>query len=156
MSLEEIYQEVILDHFKHPRCRGSIATPSAAFTLFNPLCGDEIELQITLDGEVVTDVGFNGHGCAISQAAASMLSDLCKGKLIREVSQLLASYTEMMKGQGCDDQTKSLGDMVALEGVKRFPARIKCAMLACEAMHKCLDKAVKNSCPECNCHKVVA
>jgi nitrogen fixation protein NifU and related proteins len=155
MQLDEIYQEVILDHFKNPRCKGDLPRATATYSMYNPLCGDEIKLHVLLNDSMIQEVRFEGHGCAISQAAASMLSELCMGKSLEDIENILDEFRRMMKGEkelkACSEliipgdeaaasENEKLGDMVALAGVKRFPARIKCAMLAYEAMHKCLDK----------------
>lgn len=144
MVLEDLYQDVILDHFKHPRCRGKLTSPSASFSLFNPLCGDQVEINLKVDGNTVRELVFSGHGCAVSQAAASMLTERCSGRSCEEAKAILKEYKGMMTGEP-STQSKSeqseglLGDTVALEGVRRFPARIRCALLACEAIEKCLE-----------------
>ena len=138
MDLEDLYQEVILDHYKHPRCQGCFSHPDASCALFNPLCGDQIDLCVNLQGKTVCDVGFCGHGCSISQASASMMSDLCKGKSLEEIEKLAGLFKALMRGEKASDQAQELGDAVALEGVRRFSARIKCAMLAWEALEKCI------------------
>lgn len=138
MVLEDLYQDVILDHFKHPRHRGKIESPSACYSLLNPLCGDQIEMSLKLDGDSVKQVAFSGHGCAISQAAASMLSECCEGKTKAEALEVLGKYKKMMSGEGSFENEPALGDTIALAGVRNFPARIRCALLACEALEKCL------------------
>lgn len=136
--MEDLYQDVILDHFKHPRHRGKIEAPSACYSLLNPLCGDQIEMMLELDGGSVKRVAFSGHGCAISQAAASMLSECCEGKSKAEALEILGKYKKMMSGELAFENETSLGDTIALAGVRNFPARIRCALLACEALEKCL------------------
>lgn len=153
MSLEELYQEVILDHYKNPRGKSAVACPHAACSLFNPLCGDQVDVSLSVGADLceqcsekdhcplrVADVGFIGHGCSISQAAASMMSDLCRGKSIEEVRELCDLFRQFMRGEKGADEVTALGDAVALEGVRKFSARVKCAMLAWEAMEKCLDQ----------------
>ncbi len=142
-DVDELYQEVILDHFKHPRCRGCLKQCSSNFTLVNPLCGDQITLEIQLEEDKVKDIGFSGHGCSISQAAASMMTELCKGKTTTEVRKHLTDYKDMMRGTRSADDLVVLGDVVALQGVRKFSARVKCAMLAWEALEKCLDADTK-------------
>ena len=145
MSLEDLYQEVILDHFRHPRCQGCLIGAPYSSTLYNPLCGDQIALALKLKDGKVSEIGFTGNGCSISQAAASMMSELCKGKTPDEIRKLSSDFRAMMLGEKTGDQLPDLGDASALEGVKKFSARIKCAMLAWEAVEKCLDQAVGES-----------
>jgi nitrogen fixation protein NifU and related proteins len=140
MSLDELYQEVILDHYRNPRCRGSVETPSARCSLFNPLCGDQIEVTLTVQEGRISEIAFTGHGCSISQAAASMVSDLCKGKTVDGTMGLSTLFRQMMRGEKEGVQLSELGDAVALEGVRKFSARVKCAMLAWEAIEKCLEE----------------
>ncbi len=138
MELDQLYQEVILDHHKHPRCKGCLNCPDANCSLRNPLCGDQIEVAMNVKDHSVSEIRFTGHGCAISQASASMMSDLCRGKSIEEVSQLVAHFRAMMRGEKSAEELEVLGDAIALEGVKNFSARVKCAMLAWEALEKCI------------------
>ncbi len=140
MSLDELYQEVILDHFKRPRCKGCLQQSSCNFTLYNPLCGDQVDLSLRTSGDRVEDIAHDGHGCSISQASASMMSHLCKGKSVQEAQDLCATFRALMRGEKSEDEAASLGDAVALAGVRKFSARVKCAMLAWEALEKCLEK----------------
>jgi len=139
MKLEEIYQEVILDHHKHPRCYGCVACPDASCALRNPLCGDQIALSVNIQEGKVSDIRFSGQGCAISQASASMMSDLCRGKSLETAAKLAAYFRAMMRGEKNAVDLSELGDAVALEGVRNFSARVRCAMLAWEALEKCLQ-----------------
>lgn len=139
MSLDDLYQEVILDHYKHPRCKGCLNSPTSSCALYNPLCGDQIDLSIILDGDVIKEVGFSGHGCSISQSAASMMSEVCKGKTIKEAENYCALFREMMRGAKEAEDLPELGDAISLQGVRKFSARVKCAMLAWEAMEKCIS-----------------
>jgi nitrogen fixation NifU-like protein len=142
MSLDELYQELLLDHFKHPRCRGSVASPDAESALRNPLCGDEIKLTLSLKDGVISEIAFTGHGCSISQASASMMTDLLKGKSVKEANTALASFKSLMQGTDLEDLEK-LGDAAALAGVRKFSARIRCALLAWEALENCMVQAGK-------------
>lgn len=143
MSLDELYQELLLDHFKHPRCQGCLADPSSHSHVFNPLCGDQIALTIKSDGRNLNDLAFTGHGCSISQASASMMAELCKGKTLQEARTLLDAFRSLMRGE--EPQNKELlGDVLALEGVRKFSARIKCALLGWEALERCLEEADPN------------
>lgn len=143
MKLDELYQEVILDHFKRPRCQGKVDKPSAISVIFNPLCGDQVDLSVRVEGGTVQEIAFGGHGCSISQASASMMSDLCRGKSADEIRRMGDVFRRMMRGEITPEQAQSeLGDAVALEGVRKFSARVKCAMLAWEAIEKCLDQVL--------------
>ncbi|MBN8549534.1 MAG: SUF system NifU family Fe-S cluster assembly protein [Deltaproteobacteria bacterium] len=142
MSLDELYQELLLDHFKHPRCQGVLINPSAKSALRNPLCGDEVQLALTVKDGKISEIAFAGHGCSISQASASMMSDFLKGKSVAEAQTALASFRSLMKGEEGVD-TDSLGDAAALAGVRKFSARIRCALLAWEALDACLAQSDK-------------
>ncbi|MCO6432463.1 MAG: SUF system NifU family Fe-S cluster assembly protein [Deltaproteobacteria bacterium] len=147
MSLDELYQDVILDHYKKPRCHGSILNPDCRSSLHNPLCGDTIDLMVSIQDGKVNDIAFSGHGCSISQAGASMMTELCKGKSVQEVKDLCKVFRSMMRGEKSSQEIQVLGDAVALEGVRRFSARIKCALLAWDALEKCMEQAEDLSCP---------
>ena len=130
MQLDSLYQEVILDHYKRPQHKGLTATYDAQVHHVNPSCGDEITLNVTLDGDKVAAITWDGVGCSISQASVSILSDLLLGKSISEAEHILNNFTELMQSKGTmvgDDEI--LEDAVAMAGVSKFPARIKCALL---------------------------
>ena len=130
MQLDSLYQEVILDHYKRPQHKGLAATYDAQVHHVNPSCGDEVTLNITLDGDKVAAITWDGVGCSISQASVSILSDLLLGKSISEAELILNNFTELMQSKGTmagDDAI--LEDAVAMAGVSKFPARIKCALL---------------------------
>ena len=130
MQLDSLYQEVILDHYKRPQHKGLAATYDAQVHHVNPSCGDEITLNVTLDGDKVAAITWNGVGCSISQASVSILSDLLQGKSISKAELILTNFTELMQSKGTmvgDDSI--LEDAVAMAGVSKFPARIKCALL---------------------------
>ena len=130
MELDSLYQEVILDHYKRPQHKGLAATYDAQVHHVNPSCGDEITLNVTLDGETVAAITWDGVGCSISQASVSILSDLLLGKSVSEADLVLTNFTELMQSKGTmvgDDAI--LEDAVAMAGVSKFPARIKCALL---------------------------
>jgi len=130
MQLDSLYQEVILDHYKRPQHKGLAATYDAQVHHVNPSCGDEITLNVTLDGDKVAAISWDGVGCSISQASVSILSDLLLGKTISEAEHILNNFTELMQSKGTmvgDDEI--LEDAVAMAGVSKFPARIKCALL---------------------------
>jgi len=130
MQLDSLYQEVILDHYKRPQHKGLATTYDAQVHHVNPSCGDEITLNVTLDGEKVAAITWDGVGCSISQASVSILSDLLLGKSVAEADLVLNNFTELMQSKGTmvgDDSI--LDDAVAMAGVSKFPARIKCALL---------------------------
>jgi nitrogen fixation NifU-like protein len=130
MQLDSLYQEVILDHYKRPQHKGLAATYDAQVHHVNPSCGDEITLNVTLTDNKVASITWDGVGCSISQASVSILSDLLLGKSIAEADLVLNNFTELMQSKGTmvgDDAI--LEDAVAMAGVSKFPARIKCALL---------------------------
>lgn len=141
MSLDELYQEVLLDHFRNPRCHGCVAHPSGEATLVNPLCGDQIVLTLKVVNETIEDLAFGGHGCSISQASASMMAEACKGRQVLEARNLGEKFRAMMRGEKEADDLPELGDVAALQGVRKFSARVKCALLAWEALDKCLEQS---------------
>jgi len=130
MQLDSLYQEVILDHYKRPQHKGLAATYDAQVHHVNPSCGDEITLNVSLEGDKVAAITWDGVGCSISQASVSILSDLLLGKSISDAELILNNFTELMQSKGTmvgDDEI--LEDAVAMAGVSKFPARIKCALL---------------------------
>ena len=130
MQLDSLYQEVILDHYKRPQHKGLAPDYDAQVHHVNPSCGDEISLNVKLEGDRVSAITWDGVGCSISQASVSILSDLLLGKTISEADSVVANFTELMQSKGTmagDDDV--LEDAVALAGVSKFPARIKCALL---------------------------
>ena len=146
MESDDLYQDLLMDHFRTPRCRGCLDHPDADLTMKNPLCGDTIRLTLTLAKELDSDplisgLAFTGHGCSISQASASIMADLCKGKSTTEVKKLSQLFRKMMSEKVSDEEMKILGDAVALEGVRKFSARIRCALLAWEILDKSVHEA---------------
>jgi nitrogen fixation NifU-like protein len=137
-QISALYQEMILDHYRRPRNKGAIENATHTILMKNPLCGDEIEVQIRYDGDSIADIGFSGRGCSISQASASMMTQMIKGKSIAEIDELRTQFRNMVMGADADEN--SLGSLRALSGVARFPARVKCALLAWNA----LEEAQKN------------
>jgi nitrogen fixation protein NifU and related proteins len=144
-ELEELYQEVILDHSRRPRNFGEL--PDAAVRVHgdNPSCGDEIHLAVKFgtDNEV-TDLKFTGHGCAISQASASMLTGKVKGKIRADAMALLRAFRGLVTAE-TDESPGSLGDLRLLAGVRKFPQRVKCALLPCRAIEQALEQAESES-----------
>lgn len=130
MSVEAMYQEIILDHYKAKHHSGLREPYQAQVTHVNPTCGDEVMLRVALDGDRVTDVSYEGVGCSISQASTSVMTDLVIGRTVEESLALLDEFTEMMHSQGrAEPDEDRLEDAVAFVGVSQFPARVKCAML---------------------------
>lgn len=138
MSLEELYREVILDHYRSPRNRGTLEDPTVVVELSNPLCGDEITLALRVEEGVVQAVRFGGRGCSISQSSASMMTEAVEGKRLGEALDLIKRFKGMMRGEVRPDEA-DLGDLEALQGVAKFPVRIKCAVLAWEALRQALE-----------------
>ena len=139
-KLSALYQELILDHYRRPRNKGALVAPTARANLRNPLCGDEVDVQISMHDGHVADVRFSGHGCSISQASASMMTELVKGRTPDEVLALGERFAAMIRGDAEAARDPELGQARALSGVSRFPTRVKCALIAWEA----LARAVKN------------
>src|SRR5262249_26737293 len=155
-GLEALYREIILDHYRAPRNRGELPVPPAhKVEGYNPLCGDEVILYLDVDDGVVADVRTGGQGCSISQASTSMMSAAIKGKPVGEARQLIDAFKALMsihesklEGDGSGDGETSapvagvqLGDLEALQGVVKFPVRIKCATLAWNTLQQGLDEA---------------
>ncbi len=165
-GLEDLYREIILDHYRSPRNRGELETPPATRVEgFNPLCGDEIVLYVATDGETIDDIRIGGQGCSISQSSASMMSAAVKGKTLAEVRELTKAFKAMMsiheqeldgEGQGVEQsgdsgldpdevanapEDVSLGDLEALRGVVKFPVRIKCATLSWNTLAQGIQEA---------------
>jgi nitrogen fixation NifU-like protein len=140
-QISALYQEMILDHYRRPRNKGEIENPDETIVMKNPLCGDEITIQLRYDGDKVEDVGFVGRGCSISQASASMMTQLVKGKSSEEIESLRSRFREMVMGTETAADDNSLGSLRALGGVARFPARVKCALLAWNALEEGMKRA---------------
>lgn len=133
MQLDDLYRQVIMDHYQHPRNQGELPD-SLNIDLRNPSCGDEITLKLLIRDGKVQDVRFRGSGCSISMASASMMTEAIKGQPVEEALQLNLLFRDMITGHDVD--TDKLGDLEALQGVSKFPARIKCATLAWQALEK--------------------
>ena len=160
MGLEDLYREIILDHYRSPRNRGELASPPALRVEgYNPLCGDEIVVYLMVEGDTVSDLKIGGQGCSISQSSASMMSAAVKGRTVTEARAVIRAFKGMMSiherrldadgepvapgtavpGDGAGDEVK-LGDLEALQGVVKFPVRIKCATLAWNTLQQGLDE----------------
>jgi len=134
--LKALYQELILQHYRKPRNKGSLDSPDVDVAMNNPVCGDEITLQLGVVDGRIDAARFHGQGCAISQASASMMTHLLEGKTLEEAAALTARFTEMMHGNEEAAKDRALGDLRALAGVSKFPVRIKCALLAWNALQE--------------------
>lgn len=137
-----LYQEMILDHYRRPRNKGTLEKPDASVEMKNPLCGDEITLQVAFDGDSICDLKFSGRGCSISQASASMMTQLVKGKSPDEIDAIRKDFRDLMLGNAAADESQ-LGSLRALSGVARFPARVKCALLAWNAVERALAERAR-------------
>ncbi len=138
--LAAVYQELLLDHYRRPRNRGTLAHPDAAVRKRNPFCGDDIELQLAFAGDQVREARFVGQGCAISQASASMMAQLLEGKDLDDVAHLVRRFTAMLHGDADAARDSALGDLRALAGVAKLPQRVPCALLAWGALAEALTK----------------
>jgi nitrogen fixation NifU-like protein len=142
-GLDDLYREIILDHYRSPRNRGELPPPASHAIGHNPLCGDEIEVYLDVHDGIVTDIRVGGQGCSISQSSASMMSQAVKGKPIDDVRALVHRFRSMMSIEEATDADADvkLGDLEALQGVVKFPVRIKCAVLAWNTLTDALDAA---------------
>lgn len=142
MQLESMYQEIILDHYKHPEGKGLAQPFDVEVHHVNPTCGDEITLRVQLDGDVVSTISHDGQGCSISQASASVMHGLLSGHSIQEDLKIFDSFLELMQGKGqVIPDEDVLGDAVAFQGVAKYPARVKCALLAWMAWKDAVTQA---------------
>ena len=144
-GLEDLYREIILDHYRTPRNRGELDPPAVSAEGHNPLCGDEIRIYLEVRDGVVADVKFSGSGCSISQSSASMMTSAVKGKDVAHVRAVVRKFKSMMtveeESDGPADESLSLGDLEALQGVVKFPVRIKCATLGWNTLLDALNAA---------------
>ncbi|MDR6226070.1 Fe-S cluster assembly sulfur transfer protein SufU [Desmospora profundinema] len=136
MSLDDLYRRVIMDHYQKPRNRGTIEDGAVTVDLNNPTCGDRISLQMRVENGTIEEAKFLGEGCSISMASASMMTEAVKGLKVEEALRFVTLFSEMMQGEEVDTDQFPLEDIEALQGVAKFPARIKCATLAWKALEK--------------------
>jgi nitrogen fixation protein NifU and related proteins len=129
MEIEQLYQDIILDHYKKPRGRGLREPYEAEVRHVNPTCGDEVDLRVHLTDGTVADISYEGMGCSISQASASVLHELMVGRTVEDALSRVDSFTEMVGGRGEPDES-TLEDGIAFAGVSKYPARVKCALLS--------------------------
>ncbi|MFN8171614.1 MAG: SUF system NifU family Fe-S cluster assembly protein [Candidatus Nanopelagicales bacterium] len=142
MQLESLYQDIILDHYKHPRGRGAIAHAAGESHQVNPTCGDEVTVQVALDADGGLVIGYEGQGCSISQASASVMAELLAGGSPEQADTARAAFMDLMRSKGAGEPDEEvLGDAVAFVGVSKYPARIKCALLPWVALQDAEAKA---------------
>jgi nitrogen fixation NifU-like protein len=140
IELDDLYQEIILDHFKHPRHSARLSDEEVLVDEENPTCGDQIRLTARVEDGVLRDIRYEAHGCAISVASSSMMSETLIGKPVEEARRWIRDFTGIMTAR--QPAAGDLGELVALEGVKRYPLRIKCATMSWHALNHALDKLV--------------
>jgi nitrogen fixation protein NifU and related proteins len=154
-GLEDLYREIILDHYRSPRNRGELEPPAIMAEGFNPLCGDEIKVFLMVEDDKVSDIRISGQGCSISQSSASMMSQAVKGKTVNEARAVIRAFKAMMTPPAPEHEAEldadpdhdhhepqvKLGDLEALSGVQKFPVRIKCATLAWNTLTQAMDDA---------------
>ena len=139
-ALRELYQEVILDHNKNPRNFHRMIQPDRKVDGYNPLCGDHYTIFLKMDGDTIADISFEGGGCAISKASASVMSSIVKGKTKKEAEELFQQFHKLVTGEiDPGNDIGSLGKLAAFSGVSEFPARVKCASLAWHTLHAALQ-----------------
>lgn len=138
-ELNDLYQEILLEHNSKPRNYRKIQNPTITAQGYNPLCGDQVNLYIKLDGEVVEDIAFQGHGCAISRASASMMTQAATGRTTEEIMSMFAAFHEMVTNPESQPDTNALADLEILSGVTRYPSRIKCATLPWHTLNSALQ-----------------
>jgi nitrogen fixation NifU-like protein len=136
--LDDLYKEVILDHYKSPRNKRELPDATASLQKNNPLCGDEVMIHARLEDGKVAEVTFEGQGCSISQASASMLTESVAGKTVEDAAGLTRDFRGMMEGS-VDPDEDAFGDLIALKGVVKYPVRIKCAVLAWDVLQDVLE-----------------
>ncbi len=137
--LDDLYRELILDHYRHPHNRGHLDHKTAGAEGFNPVCGDEIAIDVEVDNGLITNVGFVGRGCSISQASGSMMTDAIKGKTKAEAIDLVRAFKRLMTNPE-EEVPEELGDLEAFQGVSKFPVRVKCATLAWNVLEEGLEQ----------------
>jgi nitrogen fixation NifU-like protein len=153
---DELYRDIILDHYKHPRNKGDLDPADVRVNANNPLCGDEVTItaRLSADGETVAELHFSGRGCSISQASASMMTEEVVGKTVPEALRVIGRFKDMMLAEG---GAEGLGDLEALQGVKQYPVRIKCAVLPWNSLLQGLtERAAEATGPEAHTHTIGA
>ncbi len=141
VDLDDLYRDVILDHYRRPRNRGARADATVSAEGFNPSCGDEIQLSVAIDDGALSGLGFGGSGCSISQSSASMMTEALTGRSVESAREMSRHVQRMLTDDGFDLDAVDLGDLEALSGVARFPVRIKCGLLAWKVLDQALADA---------------
>jgi nitrogen fixation protein NifU and related proteins len=144
-QLDDLYQEIILDHYRHPRNKGPMPDAMVSCQQDNPFCGDEITVQLNIKDGIVKDLMYDGRGCSISQASASMMTEELLGRPVDEALALAGRFRGLMQGQGDDGEWEELGDLEALKGVTKFAVRVKCATLAWATFAEAIERARASS-----------
>lgn len=139
-QLSSLYQQLILEHYRSPKNKEELPEKTVEIHMANPVCGDEIRLQLRIEGDEIERATFMGQGCSISQASVSMMTKLLQGTKLSEARELAERFTAVMHGDEEAARDKSLGDLRALQGVSKFPVRIKCALLGFDALQEALEK----------------
>lgn len=140
MSLDDLYRQVLMDHYQHPRNRGALESASVSVGLHNPSCGDVLQLYLKIEGDRVQQASFTGQGCSISMSGASIMTETIRGQTLEQVHDLAEDFKRMVRGEA---DVPDLGELEALRGVRQFPMRIKCATLAFNALEKALQEHSK-------------
>ena len=140
-TLNSLYQQLILEHYRNPRNRAELPEPTVEVHMHNPVCGDEIQLQLRIEEDRIAEAKFIGQGCAISQAAVSMMTVKLAGTTLVEADALVDKFVSLMHGDEAVVRDRSLGDLRALQGVSKFPVRIKCALLGFDALQEALKQS---------------
>jgi nitrogen fixation NifU-like protein len=138
-DLRELYQELILEHSKHPRNYRVLEGATRTVEGFNPLCGDHFTIYLETDGEVIRNITFQGSGCAISKSSASVMTQVLKGKTKEEAEDLFQRFHDLVTGKAHEHDVEALGKLAVFSGVSEFPVRVKCATLAWHALHEALE-----------------
>ncbi len=139
-QLNSLYQQLILEHYRNPRNKAEMAEKSVEIYMANPVCGDEIRLQLRIEDDHIAEAKFVGQGCSISQAAISMMTQKLQGASLSDADALAEQFTALMHGDEEAAKDKALGDLRALQGVSKFPVRIKCALIGFDALQEALKK----------------
>jgi len=140
-NLDSLYRQVIMDHYKSPRNYGTLSDNALTLEMNNPTCGDRIEVHLMIEDDRIKDVKFEGEGCSISLASASMMTEAVKGKKLVDALTMSETFSRLMLGEIDELSDQDMGDAEALKGVSKFPARIKCATLAWKAMEKATNQS---------------
>lgn len=139
-ELDELYREIIFDHYRHPRNKGPLPGATVSLLRDNPFCGDEITLHLAVADGVAREVRYEGRGCSISQSSVSIMTEMVKGRTLAEARQLAETFRRLMQGQADAGSWEQLGDLEALSGVVKFPVRVKCATLAWNTLLEALKE----------------